>query len=82
MASTDTEMTGVTRFKPAGLFCCVVVNWRNLSTGAADSVYLGYPSVDARTGSGIVVATVTALPPASGYLLLAMFPGAGIWTVP
>ena len=82
IASTDPATPGVTRFRPAGIYCCVVINWRNLSTGAADSVYLGYPSVVARTGSGIVVATVTAPPPAPGYLLLAMLPGAGGWVVP
>lgn len=82
IAGTDPETPGVTRFRPAGTYCCVLVNWRNLSTGAADTVYLGYPSVDARTGSGIVVATVTAPPPAPGYQLLAMFPGVGVWTVP
>ncbi len=38
IASTDPATPGVTRFRPAGIYCCVVINWRNLSTGAADSV--------------------------------------------
>ncbi|MFC9519170.1 hypothetical protein ACFTSD_25875 [Nocardiaceae bacterium NPDC056970] len=82
IAGTDTEMPGVTRFRPAGIYCCVVIHWRNLSTGMADTVYLGYPSVDAYTGSGVVVATVTPPPVTPGYVPLAILPGAGIWTVP
>lgn len=57
IAGTDTDTPGITRFRPAGTYCCMVIHWRNLSTGAADTVYLGYPSVDAYTGPGVVVAT-------------------------
>ncbi|MFX1787051.1 hypothetical protein [Prescottella equi] len=82
VASTDPEMPGVTRFKPASRFCCVFIHWRNLSTGTADTVYLDYPSVDARTGSGVVVATVTAPDGPPGYPVITVLAGAGGWMVP
>ncbi len=82
VASTDPETPGITRFEPASRFCCVFIHWRNLSTGAADAVYLDYPSVDARTGSGVVVATVTVPPGPPGYLMITVLPGAGGWIVP
>ncbi len=82
VASTDPETPGVTRLKPASRFCCVFIHWGNLSTGAADTVYLDYPSVDARTGSGVVVATVTVPEGPPGYLIATVLPGAGGWTVP
>ncbi|MCA1008365.1 hypothetical protein LCL87_21870 [Rhodococcus hoagii] len=81
VAGTDPEMPGVTRFT-GHTFCCVFIHWRNLSTGAADTVYLGYPSVDANTGSGFVVATVTAPDGPPGYPAITVLPGAGGWTVP
>ncbi|MFX1787372.1 hypothetical protein [Prescottella equi] len=48
----------------------------------ADTVYLDCPSVAARTGSGVVVATVTAPDGLPGYLIATVLPGAGGWMVP
>ncbi|SDD25543.1 hypothetical protein [Rhodococcus tukisamuensis] len=78
-ASTDPAMPGVTRFTGTPY----AVHWRNLSTGAADTVLVEWPSVEVHTGSGTVVATVT--PP--DYLLaeysgLTLLTGAGAWAVP
>lgn len=70
-ASTDPATPGVTRFTGAAR----AVHWRNLSTGANGSVMVGWPSVEVRTGTGIVVATATGW----GLTILA---GAGGWTVP
>ena len=81
IASTDPATPGVTRFS-GDLHCCVFIHWRNISTGAAGIAYLGYPSVDARTGSGTVVAAVTVPDGLPGYPALTILPGAGTWTVP
>lgn len=70
-ASTDPATPGVTRFTGAAR----AVHWRNLSTGATGSVNMEWPSVEVRTGPGIVVATATGW----GLMILA---GAGGWTVP
>ncbi|WP_420880424.1 hypothetical protein [Rhodococcus sp. (in: high G+C Gram-positive bacteria)] len=70
-ANTDPAMPGVTRFVGAAH----AGHWRNLSTGATGSVIVEWPSVDVRTGPGIVVATATGW----GLTILA---GAGGWTVP
>ncbi|NKR65337.1 hypothetical protein GS486_18385 [Rhodococcus hoagii] len=70
-ASADPATPGVTRFTGAAR----AVYWRNLSTGATGSVIVEWPSVEVRTGPGIVVATATGW----GLMILA---GAGGWTVP
>ncbi|WJJ14418.1 hypothetical protein P9990_26775 (plasmid) [Prescottella equi] len=70
-ARTDPATPGVTRFTGAAR----AVHWRNLSTGANGSVMVGWPSVEVRTGPGIVVATAAGW----GWTILA---GAGGWTVP
>ncbi|MFM1728797.1 hypothetical protein ABI214_25320 [Prescottella soli] len=80
-ASTDPATPGVTRFSN-DRYCCVFIHWRNNSTGEAGLSYLGYPSVDAHTGSGAVVATVTVPTGQPGYPALMLLPGAGAWTVP
>ncbi|WP_280762780.1 hypothetical protein [Prescottella agglutinans] len=79
-ASTDPATPGVTRFTSAW-YCCVFIHWRNISTGAAGTAYLYPLSVEAQTGSGAVVATVTVPTGGLDYPALA-FPGAGAWTVP
>lgn len=79
-ASTDPATPGVTRFI-GDRYCCVFIHWQNISTGTAGIAYLGYPSVEARTGAGAVVATVTVPTGPPGYPTI-MSPGAGAWTVP
>ncbi len=81
IATTDPATPGVTRFSD-DLHCCGFIHWRNISTGAAGIAYLGYPSVEAQTGSGTVVATVTVPDGLPGYPAMTLLPGAGIWTVP
>lgn len=80
-ASTDPAIPGITRFI-ADRYCCVFVHWRNISTGAAGIAYLGYPSVEAQTGSGIVVAAVTVPTGPPNYPAVMIQPGGGAWTVP
>ncbi|WP_145238558.1 hypothetical protein [Prescottella equi] len=85
VASTDPEMPGVTRFTARAL-CCFFVHWCNLSTGAADTVFVnhtdaGYSSADARTGSRPVVATVTASTGSPGYPIVTVLRGTGGWMV-
>ncbi|NMM83117.1 hypothetical protein B2J88_01820 [Rhodococcus sp. SRB_17] len=79
-ANTDPATPGITQFT-GDRYCCVFIHWRNISTGATGIAYLGYPSVEAQTGSGAVVATVTVQTGLSGYPTV-MSPGAGAWTVP
>jgi hypothetical protein len=72
-------------------YCVCAVHWRNLTTGSAgvtgvwSSTYAPTPSPDhvAQTGSGILVAAVTA-GGAPGYPLTpaTLLPGGGTWTVP
>lgn len=80
-ASTDPATPGVTRFSN-DRYCCVFIHWRNVATGAAGIAYLGYPSVEAQTGSGTVVAAVTVPTGPPGYPALMLLPGAGAWTAP
>ncbi|OYD60783.1 hypothetical protein [Rhodococcus sp. OK302] len=85
-ASTDLATPGITRFTGGG-YCNVFIHWRNISTGAASIAYLGYPSVEAQTGSGIVLATVTVPtgPPDYPAVMVQpgmIQPGGGAWTVP
>lgn len=80
-ASTDPAASGVTRFI-ADRYCCVFIHWRNISTGAAGIAYLGYPSVEAQTGAGIVVAAVTVPTGPPNYPPVMIQPGGGAWTVP
>ncbi|MDI9960799.1 MULTISPECIES: hypothetical protein [unclassified Rhodococcus (in: high G+C Gram-positive bacteria)] len=80
-ASTDPAAPGVTRFI-ADRYCCVFIHWRNISTGAAGIAYLGYPSVEAQTGAGIVVAAVTVPTGPPNYPAVMIQPGGGAWTVP
>ncbi|WP_433609352.1 hypothetical protein [Prescottella agglutinans] len=81
-ATTDPETPGVTRFTGGG-HCCVFIHWRNVSTGEAGIAYLESSSVDARTGSGTVLAAVTTPEyPGWGVHIVAALPGAGVWTVP
>jgi hypothetical protein len=80
-ASTDLATPGITRFTGGG-YCCVFIHWRNVSTGATGIAYLGYPSVDAQTGSGLVVAAVTVPTVPRDYPAAMVQPGGGAWTVP
>lgn len=80
-ASTDPAIPGVTQFL-GDRYCCVFIHWRNISTGAAGTAYLGYPSVEAQTGSGIVVAAVTVPTGPLDYPAVMIQPGSGAWTVP
>lgn len=80
-ASTDPATPGVTRFSN-DRYCCVFIHWRNISTGAAGIAYLRHTNVDAHTGSGTVVATVTPPDGLPGYPTFMLLPGAGAWTVP
>ena len=80
-ASIDPAMPGNTRFIADG-YCCVFVHWRNISTGAAGIAYLGYPSVEAQTGSGIVFAAVTVPTGPLNYPAVMIQPGGGAWTAP
>ncbi|NMM89144.1 hypothetical protein B2J88_33185 [Rhodococcus sp. SRB_17] len=79
-ARTDLTTPGITQFT-GDRYCCVFIHWRNISTGATGTAYLGYPSVEAQTGSGAVVATITVPTGPAGYPAV-MSPGAGAWTVP
>lgn len=78
-ATTDPDTPGVTRLGP---YTGTVVQWRNVSTGESGTVYVdkAYDTY-VRTGSGTVVASAT-IPDGPGYRLLAVMPGAGVWTVP
>ncbi|GAA3138510.1 hypothetical protein [Rhodococcus sp. (in: high G+C Gram-positive bacteria)] len=80
-ASTELAMPGITRFI-GDRYCCVFIHWQNISTGAAGIAYLGYPSVEAQTGSGIVVAAVTGPTGPPNYPAVMIQPGGGAWTVP
>lgn len=78
-ASTDPAMPGITRFTGTPY----TVHWRNLSTGAADTVIgVEWPSVNVHTGSGPMVATVTPDALLAAWPGLTLLPGAGAWTVP
>lgn len=90
-ARTDPAEPGTTLFLGAEtLYCACTVQWRNLTTGAAGVVNIWTPYAPkpspgdvARTGSGVLVAVVTAggVP---GYPLTpaTLLPGGGTWTVP
>lgn len=88
-ARTDPAAPGTTAFLGTETpYCLCVVHWRNLTTGAAGVWHSTYaltpsPTHVAQTGSGILVATVTA-GGAPGYPLTpaTLLPGGGTWTVP
>ena len=91
-ARTDPAAPGTTVFLGTETpYCVCAVHWRNLTTGSAgvtgvwSSTYAPTPSPDhvAQTGSGILVAAVTA-GGAPGYPLTpaTLLPGGGTWTVP
>lgn len=84
---TDPTMPGITRFRCGDApYCAVVVHWRNLTTGASGASDLWFapsPVGVAHTGSGAVVAAVTA-GGAPGFpgTPTTLLPGAGAWVVP
>lgn len=82
-ATTDTERPGITEFRGTEGICACMIHWRNLTTGAtgASNLWFGFPATGgtAITGSGVLVATVSASGVGSPITVL---PGAGLWIVP
>lgn len=81
--TTDPEFPGITRFAGTERPCACAIHWRNLTTGATGTANLwfgpGTSGETAVTGSGTLVATVTAS--GAGWPITVL-PGAGLWFVP
>lgn len=81
--TTAPESPGITRFAGTERPCACAIHWRNVTTGATGTANLwfgpGTSGETAVTGSGTLVATVTAS--GAGWPIT-ILPGAGLWFVP
>lgn len=87
VATTDTTMPGLTKFTRTSAYspapgCACVVNWRNLTTGAAGTTdLLGNTQAPVTTGSGQLIGAAT-FHSYLGGIDVTFLPGVGAWVVP